>query len=311
MASDNGKPNGNGHANPGMGLRIQREVDPTDFGPILTPEAEAAMRKLASFSLRLLTPMYGGQASINFIESTMMLQIACERHGIPFSHYFIYNESLISRARNRCVDDYLKTCDSTHSVFIDADIGYDWRDVFLMLGLDKDVMGCPCSKKSIRWDRVEQAVVNSFSPSGKKELSKEDFERVAGDNVVNWLHTGTQEINLGAPQQVRTVGTGLMMVRRDVYEQFIDHYPDRWYEGQLRSDSTCHPGKMYDFFHSGVNPVSRYYESEDYAFCNDVRAMGREVWLAPWVRTTHMGTYSFTGDLPAISALTGGIDQSR
>lgn len=305
MGSDN--PNTASHANPGLGLRIQRPLDPTDFGPILTPQAQAAFDRLQKCSLHLMTPMYGGQATINYIESTMALMLACERHGIPFSHYFIYNESLISRARNRSVDNYLKTCDFTHSVFIDSDIGYDWRDVFLLMGLDLDVVGCPCSKKSIRWDRVEQAVIGSFTPNGKRELTKEDYERVAGDHVVNWLHEGTAQIDLGQPQQVKTVGTGLMMVRRNIYEEFIEQYPDRWYEGQLRSDPMCHPGKMYDFFHSGVNPETRRYESEDYAFCNDVRNMGKKVWLAPWVRTTHMGTYSFQGDLAAVSALTGGI----
>jgi len=56
-----------------------------------------------------------------------------------------------------------------------------------------------------------------------------------------------------------------------------------------------------------VNAETRYYDSEDYWFCNDCKAMGFKVWICPWMVTTHMGTYAFTANIPACTALTGEI----
>jgi hypothetical protein len=47
------------------------------------------------------------------------------------------------------------------------------------------------------------------------------------------------------------------------------------------------------------------YLSEDYTFCQNWRNMGGKIWLCPWMKTHHIGTYAFTGDLPAIANYLG------
>jgi hypothetical protein len=284
-------------------------------------------------SLYILTPMYGGNLSVNYHHSFFQLMHAFEelkRKGldVDLSAHNIYNESLIPRARNRLVDCFLKESAFTHACFIDADIGFEPLDIISMLEMDKDILGVPCSKKSIRWDRIQIALArrvlewtrnnpacqNGFDPvalaqqfrESQAALPAEAFPRIGGDFVLNFpLDEMQKTITFDTPEPMRHVGTGLLMVKREVFMKFMKCYPDRWYES--RSDSASNPGRIHDFFRVGINPETREYDSEDYWFCRDVIAMGYKVLIAPWVRTTHMGTYTFVGDMPAALASAGSI----
>jgi hypothetical protein len=53
--------------------------------------------------------------------------------------------------------------------------------------------------------------------------------------------------------------------------------------------------------------ASHRYLSEDYMFCQYWRKIGGSVWLCPWMKTQHIGTYAFSGDMNRIAALTGNL----
>lgn len=256
-------------------------------------------------SLYVMTPMYGGNLTLNYHNSFLQLVLLCRDLGVEIGWNNVWNESLISRARNRLADNYLKQgFDSrgnpyTHGVFIDADIGFDQKDVLAMLETDLDILGAGCVKKEIRWDRIQKALKRNG-----REYSNEDLKRVGGSFVANYL-PGTVNIDLSKPQEVKHLGTGLLMIKREVFLRFREAYADRWYEPRM--DPAVLPGPVHDFFKCGVNPESREYDSEDYWFCHDARAMGFKVWLCPWMKTTHMGTYEYVGDMPAASALAGDL----
>jgi hypothetical protein len=213
--------------------------------------------------------------------------------NVEFEYSLNYNESLISRARNRLVDQFLKSCTCTHALFIDADIGFDPIDVLGMLEMDRDIVGVPCSKKSIRWDRVQRAIRKH-----NKEFTADELARIGGDFVFNFeKFDGIRQIDMGEMQEMRNMGTGMLMIKREVFLKFKEEYPDRWFEP--RSDPSFLPGPIHDFFRVGINPDTREYDSEDYWFCMDCKAIGFKIWMCPWVRTTHMGAHVYQGDLPA------------
>jgi hypothetical protein len=54
---------------------------------------------------------------------------------------------------------------------------------------------------------------------------------------------------------------------------------------------------------AGEQHSSKRYLSEDYMFCYNVRKMGGTVWLCPWMRMTHVGTYLFNGSLAALASI--------
>jgi hypothetical protein len=50
---------------------------------------------------------------------------------------------------------------------------------------------------------------------------------------------------------------------------------------------------------------SERYLSEDYMFCQMWRKIGGSIWLCPWMKTAHIGTYHFQGDMPAVANFVG------
>jgi hypothetical protein len=40
-------------------------------------------------------------------------------------------------------------------------------------------------------------------------------------------------------------------------------------------------------------------------FCQMWRKMGGQIYLCPWMKTQHIGTYAFTGNMPSVAQYTG------
>ena len=81
--------------------------------------------------LFVATPMYGGMCSGFYAQSMLQLkdQTAVK---FPIIMSFMFNESLITRARNALAHQFLKT-DATHLMFIDADIRFNPADIENMI----------------------------------------------------------------------------------------------------------------------------------------------------------------------------------
>ncbi len=53
--------------------------------------------------LFLATPMYGGQCAGMYTKSVADLSALFAKYQIPLQLYYLFNESLITRARNYCI----------------------------------------------------------------------------------------------------------------------------------------------------------------------------------------------------------------
>jgi hypothetical protein len=106
--------------------------------------------------LFVATPMYGGMNHGMYMKSCLDLQSILTRYGVEVKFSFLFNESLITRARNYLVDEFLRS-ECTHMLFIDSDIHFNPQDVIALMALDKDVIGAPYPKKSINWGAVASA----------------------------------------------------------------------------------------------------------------------------------------------------------
>ena len=191
------------------------------------PDIKINKDELKKQKLFVATPMYGGNCSGLFARSIADLSAVCTHHGISLQLYFLFNESLITRARNYCADSFMES-DATHLMWIDADIGFDAKDVLglLILSLQNpeyDIIGAPYPKKAISWEKVVQAANKGLAepPLGQPN----DLERYVGDFVFN-PKAGTSQIKISEPCEVLEIGTGFMMARRDTMIKFKDHYWD-------------------------------------------------------------------------------------
>jgi hypothetical protein len=194
-------------------------------------EIKIDLEVLRQKKIFLATPMYGGIANGMYTRSLCDLTALCVRYGIELRSYFLFNESLITRARNYCADEFMRS-GADHLLFIDSDIGFNPQDVIAMMALQAadpekyNVIGGPYPKKCITWEKIKAAVDKGIADDNPNQL--EDF---VGDFVFNPVITGEQtSIRLDEPAEVLEIGTGFMMVTRQTFEKFAKEYPHYSYK---------------------------------------------------------------------------------
>ena len=269
-------------------------------------EIEIKIEELRKRKIFVATPMYGGQCSGMYTKSTADLATISTQYGMDVRFFYLFNESLITRARNYLVDEFLRS-PYTHLMFIDSDIHFNPNDVLTLAALDKEIIGAPYPKKCIAWEKVRNAVDAGLADDDPVQL-----EEYTGDFVFNRA-SGTSEIKVSEPVEVLEIGTGFMLVRREVFEKFREAYPQFSYKpDHNRSENFDGSRYIHAFFDTVIDSDafagkgsggSDRYLSEDYMFCQFTRKIGIKTWLCPWMKLGHVGSYVFNGTMPALGNL--------
>lgn len=263
---------------------------------------EISIEKLRNYSLFIGTPMYGGNCTGAFCAATNELAEAFGKYGIPIRFFYLFNESLVQRARNYIVDEFMRS-EATHLLFIDADIGFSAKDVITMLHLQTeypdqyDILTGPYTKKVIAWEKVIDAVNSGMitNPS--------DLAWFAGDFAINTKET-TKEFKINEPTEIYESGTGFMLIPRSALEKYAAAYPEKSYKpDHLRSKDFNGKNEIVAFFDCVIDPETKRYLSEDYYFCRQAQKIGIKVHLCPWVTLNHVGSYIYKGSLAALAQL--------
>ncbi len=286
------------------------------------------------------TPMFGGMCTGMYTKSTADLATLCTSYGVTVQFFYLFNESLIPRARNYLVDEFLRSKDFTHLMFIDGDISFNAEDVLHLAVLcdpyksDYDIICGPYPKKTIAWEKIKTAV-----DKGMADIDPEELNRYVGDYVFNPAHDDQPEVRLDEPVEVLEGGTGFMMISRETLERYRDAYPEFMYRpDHVRTEAfdgtreimaffdcvidnkqAALPSKIRELAEKGKEPTkkellaliddtgqedfSKRYLSEDYMFCQWARKAGIKVWLCPWMKMIHTGTYNFGGSLVDIAQI--------
>lgn len=265
-------------------------------------EIKVPIEELRKRKLFVATPMYGGQCAGMFARSVADLSALCTHYGIGLSFYFLFNESLITRARNYCSDEFVRS-DATHLMFIDSDIGFNANDVIAMLALSDDespydVLTGPYPKKCISWEKIKKAVDKGFADDNPNEL-----EKFVGDYVFN-PKADTTEIPLGEPVEVMEAGTGFMLIKKSTFTKYAEQFPHLMYKpDHVRTEHFDGTREIMAYFDCIIDPDSKRYLSEDYMFCYNVQKMGLKVWMCPWIQLQHVGSYVFGGSLADLARI--------
>lgn len=265
-------------------------------------EIKIEMDVLRKRKLFLAAPMYGGMCAGMFAKSTADLTAMFAANGLELRSYFLFNESLITRARNYCVDEFMRS-DCTHMMFIDSDIGFDPRDIVAMMALmsddsEYDVLAGPYPKKTISWEKIKLAVDKGIADNDANVL-----EKYVGDYVFN-PKAGNGTIRIDEPVEVSEVGTGFMMTRRSAFEKFAVAYPEYSYKpDHVRTEHFDGSREIMQYFQAEIDPVSKRYLSEDYWFCQKLSQAGGKIWYCPWMKLQHVGTYIFGGSLADLASI--------
>tara|TARA_R110000772_G_scaffold196373_1_gene307138 strand:+ start:264 stop:1106 length:843 start_codon:yes stop_codon:yes gene_type:complete len=259
-------------------------------------EVSIDIGELRKRKIMVATPMYGGMCGGQYTRAMIEFQKVCSEYEIQSEFFFLFNESLITRARNYCVDEFMRS-DYTHLMFIDADIGFNPHDVLALAAIadpdtDKDIVCGAYPKKVISWEKIKQAVDKGFADENPQKL-----ENYVGDYVFNPAD-GSSEIPLNEPVEVLEGGTGFMMIQRKAFEKYEAAYPEfKYLPDHVRSNNFDGTREIMAYFDCVIEPKSKRYLSEDYMFCQWSRNAGIKVWMCPWMRLNHTGSYQFGGSL--------------
>jgi hypothetical protein len=233
----------------------------------------------------IATPMYGGMCTGQYASGLVDLIALLSSKGHKVVYSKVYNESLITRARNTLANEFLKT-DADYMLFIDADQGFVATEIEKMIDSNVELIGAIYPMKSINWGRVVEAI-----QGGAKV---EDLETYTGFFSANLKSEEGETITiaLDKPLQVDNVATGMMLIKREVFEKMIptaERYAPATSSGYINFED-----RVSEFFKTDVDERGVLL-SEDYYFCKKWEELGGKVYAAPWVQITHFGSYEFKG----------------
>jgi FkbM family methyltransferase len=212
----------------------------------------------------LSLPVYGG-VDPWFHQSLMELVRTKDRpYGLTIRHHV--GDSLVSRARNRLVAQFLKS-EATHLLFIDTDLIFSPEHVARIVSHGEPIVAglYPKKQRTLGW------VCNLLDPSPEAD------ER--------------------GLQPVKYAGTGFLCIAREVFEDLIEAYPEIRYDPD---EGDGEVGSLWDFFKVGVweCPETGYrrYLSEDWWFCQLARDQGWEVLMDTQIICKHVGQFIYPFD---------------
>ena len=251
-------------------------------------------------SILIATPCYGKVMGEGYVHSYIASYELLRSKGHKVTLFTVGNESLITRARNNVVAHFLSMKNKADRLmFIDADITWQPQAVLDLIESDHDVCGTPYPTKGRDWNKAIQ-FINEKTKDGKEikpaELMNSTLRFTI--NTIKKDEKGSTEVEGNMQKgwrEVSALGTGFLMIKREVLEKMRDHFRDELnYKNDVKGyEKTIDPENCVGVFETMIDPKTRRYLSEDYAFCKRWIDMGGKVNACLKHRLTHTGTADF------------------
>lgn len=229
----------------------------------------------------LSTPCYGGLCLEHYATSILKLQVLLAQKNIQFYVDTTENESLVHRARNVSVGRFMQKSDADYFMFIDADIEFDPDAVVRLIESGHDISVACYPKKCVFWDQAKNAVE-------------------AGDDRNMAMLSASLVVNFGAQSRKIENGfieildgpTGFMLIKREVFEKMQKHFPELLCKNDHQNRDF---DEYYAVFDCMIDPETKRYLSEDYAFCRRWQQMGGKIYADVQTVLGHVGNLPFSG----------------
>jgi hypothetical protein len=217
------------------------------------------------------------------MKSIVNLQMLLMREGVQLMLDTTENESLVHRARNVSIGRFMQKTDADFFMFIDADVEFDAQSVLRLLNSGHEVSVAVYPKKVVMWDQAREAAENG---------DERNMALISSSLVANIGATKRSVVN--GFVEVLDGPTGFMMISREALTKMHEHYP----ELNCKND---HQNRDFDeycaIFDCMIDPDSKRYLSEDYAFCRRWQQMGGKIYADCNTTLGHVGNLPFSGCL--------------
>ena len=237
----------------------------------------------------VVTANHDGKFFHNYVVSLLNFQNTALNLGLPLQFLMMQGESLITRARNNCVATFLENKEWTHLFWIDSDIGFSPEAALRLLQADYEIAARVYPLKREEWPA-------EGLPAG---MSQEEFQAKYQRYTVNARPLPGQEsmhftIQEDGFIEMSEAPTGFMLIKREVFEKMMAHYPELRYVPD--SIGVSDQGLHYRFFDVMVDPETKRYLSEDYGFCRLWENMGGKIYVDAKSNLSHQGMKMYTGN---------------
>ena len=203
-----------------------------------------------------------------------------------------------------------------------------------------DILGAPYPKKCISWEKIKHAVDKGFADKNPQQLDQFVgdfvFNPLPGTQSFSVLEPSEMlEIGTGfmmikrqtlldyqkaypeymfKPDHIRTEHFDgsreiCMFFQAEIDRPFLEK-PYREALEKIASGKSDEIEYVEELAKNALEKAdkelsecSKRYLSEDYLFCQKARAIGKNVWLCPWMQTSHTGTMIYGGSVGAMAAL--------
>lgn len=231
----------------------------------------------------LSTPCYGGLCLQQYFQSIIELQMTMIKNNYDLVIDTTENESLVHRARNVSVGRFMQKTDADYFMFIDADVHFDPQSVLKLLGSGHDLSVACYPKKTIMWDQAAEGIRN-------------------GDDRPMHFLTSSLVVNFGRQRlqvdnefiEILDGPTGFMLIKREVFKKLEDAFPELWC---VNDHANRDIEKYHACFDCMIDPDSKRYLSEDYAFCRRWQKVGGKIYAHIHTTLGHVGNMMFCGSM--------------
>lgn len=204
-------------------------------------------------------PAYDGKISIKLAYTLAQLMPKAMSLGVSVQLGHVSGCSIITMARNMLVDQFLQS-DCTELLFIDGDVLAQADDILRLM-----------------------------AQSGDKDITAGSYPRRSRDRkfFMDLYFDENNELEFdGAMMRINRVGTGFMLIRRNVIEAIAEKS-----EKYLGQDGIGNVANVFDF-----KLMDGKFVGEDYSFCDKARDQGFKVWLDVEISLPHVGQEEFTNN---------------
>lgn len=141
-------------------------------------------------------------------------------------------------------------------MFIDADIGFNPKDIITMLAFDKDVVSASYPKKSLEFGQLQKALKKN------PDLPLDEYPKLLGAMAFNPI-ADTQKFSVLEPIKIAEAATGFLMITRNVFDRFKEAYPEYSYFPDHQTVNFDGSREIHSYFNVFIDPESRRTLSED------------------------------------------------
>lgn len=233
-------------------------------------------------------PSYDRKLQIETSVSLTATTVELLRMQAQTAFFTVSGCALITHVRNAIVTEFLSRPEKTHLLFIDADMEWSPQTIIRMI------------RANVPFAAVAYPLKRYNPLPPKSDLTWEGMHTAAltwnvefHDSGVMTGETSLQVTPAGFAKAVR-VGSGLMLLRRDMLETMVSKYRHTQYHwSQHGGERTSHFG-LFDL----LRDEDDGFVGEDYSFCDRwVKGCGGEIWVDVEAPVAHHGHHRYCSSL--------------